>query len=495
MMRSMFSGVSGLRAHQIKMDTIGNNIANVNTVGFKSSKVSFQEVFSQTVKGAGSPTTDVGGTNPQSIGLGTSIGAIDVIQSKGSSQRTDNPTDLMVDGSGFFVLSNDSGGLNKFYTRAGNFVVDRDGNLVSNNGFKVLGTDMKPVQINKSLMNPAQATSSIAITSNINFNETQIPYSTTIDVFDSLGKSNTVKVEFGNVYTTLASENWLPNDPRKIANPADVTSQGTYSLREMTFTSPTAAGSVVSVPPSTTSVPATAAEKMYAIFNDQGAFVDVYYAATDQKTQLQTAGSTVAGIAALVPSTNPPAPQAAFGALAAQQLGFSPAGAQPILFPINKSLFFENNDVTKGSLTQFAKATDIKGQQGVGTGVNGTKGAAAGSISSFNIASSGEVVAVFTNGLKQTLATVGLADFDNPAGLMKMGNNMFTDTSNSGAAKFGKPGSGSFGALTPGALEMSNVDLAAEFTDMITTQRGFQANSKIITTSDEILQELVNLKR
>ncbi len=127
MMRSMYSGVSGLQVHQVKMDIIGNNIANVNTVGFKGSKVTFQEVFSQTIKGAGAPQEGRGGTNPQQVGLGVGLSAINVQHTKGSTQITSNPTDIMIDGNGFFVVSNDDTGNNKFYTRAGNFSLDKLG--------------------------------------------------------------------------------------------------------------------------------------------------------------------------------------------------------------------------------------------------------------------------------------------------------------------------------------------------------------------------------
>ncbi len=141
----------------------------------------------------------------------------------------------------------------------------------------------------------------------------------------------------------------------------------------------------------------------------------------------------------------------------------------------------------------FENTTQFSGQSDVSA--IPVDGNAAGTIDSFSISSSGEVVAIFTNGERETLAQLGLAMFDNPPGLQKMGSNLFVDTPNSGTAKIGSPGAGSYGGLVPGALEMSNVDLSQQFTEMITTQRGFQANSRIITTSDEILQELVNLKR
>jgi flagellar hook protein FlgE len=140
----MYSGVSGLRAHQLKMDIIGNNIANVNTVGFKGQRVTFQEVYSQTIKGAGSPQAGRGGTNSQQVGLGVSLSSIDTFHIRGAVQRTDNNTDLAVNGDGFFILSDSPDYLSRSFTRAGNFSLDNDGNLVAANGYKVLGYMVDP---------------------------------------------------------------------------------------------------------------------------------------------------------------------------------------------------------------------------------------------------------------------------------------------------------------------------------------------------------------
>ena len=163
-------------------------------------------------------------------------------------------------------------------------------------------------------------------------------------------------------------------------------------------------------------------------------------------------------------------------------------GASSLSLAMNRSIFFANGDTTKSRIfTQVSKESDAKGVQ--------LEGISAGSIDTFNISSKGEVIGIYTNGERKVLQVLGLVDFDNPAGLEKIGSNLFRNTPNSGVPKYGAPSTGSFGAVTAGALEMSNVDLAAQFTDMITTQRGYQANSRVITTSDEILQELVNLKR
>ena len=454
MMRSMFSGVSGLRAHQTKMDVIGNNIANVNTVGFKGSSVSFQEVFSQTVQGAGSPQSGLGGTNPRQIGLGATVSSMDVNHTKGSTQRTDNPTDLMIDGNGFFAVTNDPTFQNRFYTRAGNFSVDRLGYMVTPGGFKVLGSDFQPLQIDKSSTKTATATTSVQIGSNINFAQavdplTNIAYTTSVDVYDSLGNVHSVVVNFG--------EKILYDDG---------TNKGSY--RNIQLTNPALTSAMGDLTPVSFSPAAAAnANAFYARFNASGAFEGIFTLANadlDAVRGIATAGTAVS------PFT----------------MTLSAPGANNVVVPlINNALSPAINAFT--NLTHYSAQSDAKGKS-----LNGN---ASGSLSSFSVSQTGDIIGTYTNGERQTLGTTVLADFDNPVGLQKIGSNMFADTANSGSPKFGVPGTGSFGALAPGALEMSNVDLSAQFTEMITTQRGFQANSRVITTTDEMLQELVNLKR
>src|SRR5690554_3747279 len=168
MMRSMFSAVSSLKAHQLRMDVIGNNIANVNTVGFKGSRVTFQEVFSQTLRGAGRPQEGGrGGTNPQQVGLGINVASMDTFHIRGAVERTDYNTDLMINGDGFFIVSDTAEGANKSYTRAGNFGLDTDGNLITPDGYYVLGYQAKDgifseeltgLKISKSITSPPKAT-------------------------------------------------------------------------------------------------------------------------------------------------------------------------------------------------------------------------------------------------------------------------------------------------------------------------------------------------
>lgn len=471
MMRSMYSGVSSLRAHQVRMDVIGNNIANVNTVGFKGSKATFAEIYSQTVKGAGGSSTSRGGTNPQQVGLGIKIDSISVSHTKGATQRTDNATDIMIDGNGFFVLSPSADGQNKFFSRAGNFQVDELGYLVTSDGYFVLGEDGKPVQIDSTTTVGAEATNEVSIGGNLNYTTEFDPtnddkaYSVNLDVYNSVGETTSVNFDFGKKYTTDAT----------VGIAGDQFSYRTIKIGDMgnldpiqlplpvlpatSVTSPTALTAPVA--PATDST-YTLGTPIYAKFDSKGTFVGIVHElVTDAEGDVTGDSPVVIKTGGVINYT------------------INNGGVDDIVLPIDFSVF--------ETFKHYAQETDIS--------ATAVTGRAAGNLSSYTIAGNGQINMTYTNGESDSSQQIALADFDNPAGLLKVGTNRFIESPNSGNAKFGIPNAGSFGALTPGALEMSNVDLSAEFTDMITTQRGFQANSRVITTSDEILQELVNLKR
>lgn len=452
MLRSMFSGVSSLKAHQLRLDVIGNNIANVLTVGYKASNTTFSELYSQNLKGASSSTPSRGGTNPMQVGLGANVASILVNHTKGSIQRTEVPTNLMIDGGGFFMVSSDPNGQDKYYTRAGNFELDELGFLVTTEGLKVLDVNFKPVQINMSDTKSASASQHLTINGNIN--KDQKDYTTTVDLYDSLGSVHTVNIDFkGEPLATTAPKTIDPRDPRFDANVPGATM--TYSYRQM----------IIRDNENNQMLPPVGEDPIFVKFNSHGEVVD------------------------LVRLGNPPDPNTAGETRYNANLVMKVPGAADISVAVNRSMFFANADEAGGVriLSQVAKESDAKGVQ--------LYGVSAGRLSSFEISTKGEVTAKYTNGETKVIHTIGLADFDNPTGLMKVGNNLFTVTPNSGVPKFGPPSSSSFGAVQAGALEMSNVDLAQQFTELITTQRGLQANSRVITTSDEILQELVNLKR
>ncbi len=456
MMRSMFSGVSGLRVHQAKMDVIGNNISNVNTVGYKATTIHFQESFSQIMRGAGSPQGGLGGTNPQQIGLGVNVAAMDVNHGKGSSQRTDRPLDLMIDGNGFYCVTNDPTYQNKYYTRAGNFTTDSLGYVVNPGGFKLLGADMQPLRVDKTSTKAATATTKVEISGNVNMEEeidpsTNIAYTTSMNVYDSVGNTHTVTINFG----------------QRIDFDDGAGNKG--SLRNIQFANSyiNPGGTIGDLGLANLVTDTPNANAIYAQFDSQGTFVGLV-------RDITLSG----GVANAVTAVGPGDPGSSMSLVvpAADDVNISlfNTGASPIV------------NAFKG-LTHYPAEGDAKGKK--------VDGNAPGFLDSFNVSKSGELMGIYTNGERQVLGQIILADFDNNAGLQKVGANMFVNTSNSGVPKYGAPSGGSFGSIAPGALEMSNVDLSNQFTEMITTQRGFQANSRVITTTDEMLQELVNLKR
>ena len=413
MLRSMYSAISGLQAHQARLDVIGNNIANVNTVGYKASRMTFKEIFSQTIKGASAPQGNGGGTNPQQIGLGVAIASIDTLFTRGGAQRTDNPTDLSIDGNGFFIVSN---GESILYTRAGNFSFDSNGNLVTPDGYKVLGwmsTDGKTVNTDTGNLVPINlknwfgmepsTTTQLEIGGNLNAStgiNQSISYN--IIVYDTQGGSHVATITFTRQDPN--TWNW------------SVTSQDPY-ISSVDGSGTITFGSDGKIAPNT--------QTSWTLnFN--------------MNTQLTNA-----------------------------QIG-----------PVNIDL---------SKLTMFSTETDLRELS-----KNGNE---AGALQSINIDKYGVVSGIYSNGRKQVIGQIALADFQNPMGLEKVGNTMFINTVNSGEPMIGAAGSGTRGSINPGTLEMSNVNLANEFVDMITTQRGFQANAKVITVSDEMLQDLVNMKR
>ncbi len=390
MLRSLFSGISGLRAHQTMLDVTGNNIANVNTTAFKSSATQFQDTLSQLTQAAGGPQAQVGGTNPAQIGLGVQVAGISTNFAQGSAQATGRANDLMIGGNGFFVTRI---GDETIYTRAGALDFDPQGRLVTPDGAIVQGWGAT-----NGVVNTGGATGNIVLPRNA-----VIP-----------ARATTAATVGGN----------LPGDA----------ANGTVLVRD----------------------------------------VEVYDAAGAARTVRMSFTSTGPG------AWN--------------------VSAQDGATTVNGTLAFTNGQLTAGgamnvnginidmtSLSGFAKLTTVS--------VTGQNGSTAGTLQSFTIGKDGTVVGLFSNGGQQAVGRIALATFVNPGGLEKAGASGYRATFNSGAANLSVPGEGDAGSLTSGALEMSNVDLSQEFTNLIVAQRGFQANARIITTSDEVLQELTNLKR
>lgn len=459
-MRSMYSGVSGLRVHQTKMDVISNNIANINTVGFKRATASFKDSFNQTLSSASSANQDRGGINPQQIGMGANVGTIVNVMGQGAAQRTDYGSDLMIDGDGFFIVK-DAKGFS--FTRAGVFEVDAKGNLVDPNGYNVCGwkavddpdnpgrqkiikDTVTPINIyeGNNLYAPAQQTTSIEFTGN--FNQTTNPtQKNTISFYDSQGNKYTINVQFQK---DLANAN-----------------QWTLSIPEAQNQPPIGVGQV--------EVTVNGSEKMYLPTANLGINPNrtIKFKADGTLEFAGVAGSTSINI---------------------QNIDLTQ------LKKVNNGQLVNANlggELTSKTLNvDFSKVTQFNSKANV---TSETKdGNTSGSMTGYSIDANGIIRGTYSNGQTKILAQIPLANFKNPAGLEKAGSNLYKETGNSSEFDgIGVEASALGSKLQGGALEMSNVDLSYEFSEMITTQRGFQANSRIITTSDEMIQELVNLKR
>jgi flagellar hook protein FlgE len=391
MLRSLFSGISGLRAHQTMLDVTGNNIANVNTTGFKASQTQFQDTLSQVLTNAGAAQDGVGGTNPAQVGLGVRVAGITTNFQQGAAQLTNRSTDMMISGDGFFVVRK---GAEQYYSRAGAFDFDASGQLVTPDGGLVQGW-------------AAAADGTIDV--NGPLVDLRLPIATL------MGASATTSASFeGNLPADAATGVALNRD------------------------------------------------------------VDVYDAAGNVSTLTLTFTKTAAGwdVAATRGATT------VNGAMT-----FTPGGA----LATGGSLTIGGVVVDMSTITGYATLDTVE--------ASAQDGRAAGNLQSFTINADGTLLGSFSNGLKQSIGRVALSTFTNPSGLSKVGGSLYRTTVNSGDPQVGAAGTGGRGELTGGALEMSNVDLSAEFTNLIIAQRGFQANSRVITTSDELLQELVNLKR
>lgn len=401
MLRSMYSGISGMKNFQTKLDVIGNNIANVNTYGYKKGRTTFKDLVSQQIAGASSSGANRGGTNPIQVGLGGTLSSIDTIHTQGSLQTTGRQLDLGINGDGFFVVKN---GDSTMYTRAGNFYLDEAGYLVTADGSLVQGVNaagtLTPIQIQSSSSTLPSATTLVDLMGNLD---------------SGTPASNTSKMNF-TVKDSLGNEHTIELLMTKTANP----NEWSYTISGL------GTGTVTGTQSSGT-----------LTFDDKGKLT-------------------------------------------------APTGSISIDLDPNNGAAAQTIQLDFDDITQVSGANTVA--------VDTMDGYGQGYLESFNIGQSGEVIGVYSNGELSTLGQIAIATFSNNGGLTKAGNNLYKASNNSGIPNVGLPGDGR-GAITAGALEMSNVDLSEEFTEMITAQRGFQANTRIITTSDEILQELVNLKR
>lgn len=571
MMRSLYSGVAGLKTHQTRMDVIGNNIANVNTTAYKSSSMTFSELMSQTTQKASgaNATTGVGGTNAKQIGLGVKAGAINTaITTQGSAQSTGNPFDIMITGDNFFVVSN---GSENFFTRDGSFYVDGAGNLaMTSTGYNVMGWGVDETTGNikqdtvtalrimsaANMTYPPEATTKANISGILDENDKDVTSANgktvNLNFFDARGYSYTAKFTFKQSSGTASNEYSMELTKLLDSTGAEIDiskvkfgDNSTQTLQTpVTFAGDTYERDGKQLK---TKADKKVVADLSAAFNADGTLIDTstdeaaakaqqetldaiaaaygYEGSTDEflklyqkdangtevtvETMLGNMAKTTTAQGDLVLTTDKDKPMTMDGRFfegvkvifdtdtgKLKQVGsnvtdfktnvdFTPLGGNfsNITIDLSECTNYDN----KGTSTIGATSGDL---DGLGTGRR------LGDMIGVFIQKDGMIYASYDNGMTKLLGQIATAAFANASGLEKEGDNLYSATLNSGEFDgIGVDITAGGGYMSPGQLEMSNVDLSSEFTEMITTQRGFQANSRIITVSDTLLEELTNLKR
>lgn len=549
MMRSMYSGVSGLKTHQTKMDVIGNNIANVNTVAFKSSSVTFQDLMYQTTQNAtgADAATGRGGVNATQIGLGVKLGAVYTdIGSQGSLQSTNNAFDMAITGENFFIVNN---GVQDCYTRAGNFYVDGSGNLaMKTTGYLVQGwvadedgvlsqeLTSLPIMSAENQISAPEATTEATVSGILDKNSAELdPEGTgriiSVQTYDSLGYTYTVQMKVKANNDSLETGQYSLQfynilDSEGVSVPAS-----NFFMKNAGGCSGASGGKNVTVSAMEPDSGATTVTDENSFLVTLSGNVTDGYVVSDGRvgkdktfTDAAEAAEYFEKITGETPTATGTAPDISYDAtmqyivptteiifdVATGNLAQIGAASDGKDVTLNLDGIIENGTGGAGSINfkdlhiDFSSATwlnnggnsTIDGKAG-GT-VNGVANMGAGkklgSMTGLSVDNSGKIYAAYSNGNTKLLGQVATAGFANASGLLKSGENLYEETLNSGEATL-EAVTANGGSISAGYLELSNVDLAAEFTEMITTQRGYQANSRIITTSDSMLEELVNLKR
>ena len=551
MLSALFSGVSGLQNHQTELNVIGNNIANVNTVGFKGGRTTFAETLVQSLSGAQGPNGNYGGRNPMEIGLGMRIASIDQLFNQGNLEATGNTTDLAIQGDGFFILSD---GEQNYYSRAGAFQMDANGYLIAQGGgLHVLGLmadaagningNETAIQLPINEKAAARATTEISYYCNLNANASQEQIWTANLAFTSSESPATTTTEIneldqvnedlddGDQITISGTDHddnsvtatftyGTGNDGTTLSDLLAVINAAYSSGTSTSTASLDASGKLVL----TDDVAGSSETTISMSFVDQGsasAMVVPSFLETQEGTQgshstsiyvydslgeqhraevtfqqdlttynswsweivvdngaINATNGSLSGNTGAV-TFNPDGSVATF---TGGPLSFTPSGALPMVIDLNGG-----SQGSFAGLTQFASPSNTVAlnQDGYGMGI----------LESFSIGTDGTVVGNFSNGVTRSLAQISLARFNNPGGLENLGGNLFRGTMNSGEALIGANSDERGGSIHAGYLEMSNVDLSQQFTKMIVAQRGFQANARVITTSDYLLNEIINLKR
>ena len=448
MMRSLYSGVSGLQNHQTRMDVIGNNISNVNTTGFKRGRVNFQDMISQQLSGAAKPTDEIGGVNAKEVGLGMTVASIDNIFNQGNLQSTGVSTDIAIQGNGFFVLKS---GEESFYTRNGAFGLDMNGTLVNPatgmrvqgwmaedvNGQMMVSTAATPTDlvIPVGSKDPAKETTNVNFACNLNKNTPEIlegaspedivkgTWGTEQKIYDSFGNEHMLSVTFRRVVGT-------PNQWEATVNIDEDNADFTQTRVGLGSTDGMGNTFIVS-------------------FDNYGALQSV----TDSAGNVTNPeGQVVIQTSFAVPDSN------------VDEEG------NPYRQTLNINLGTIGS--FKDTITQSSSKSTTKAFY--------QDGYTMGYLDNFKIDSSGVITGVYSNGTNRTIGQIAMASFTNQQGLEKAGDNTYVESNNSGMARIGESGVAGKGTLMAGALEMSNVDLSEQMTDIIVTQRGFQSNANRI---------------
>lgn len=537
MIRSLRTGVSGLKSNQVRMDVIGNNVANVNTTGFKRSRAAFNEVLGQQLLGVGR-TAGGTGINPSFVGLGVAVGSIDQNWSQGALENTGVSTDLALNGDGFFVARV---GDRQLLTRSGNFTFNRNGELVTGNGLNVQGWAfnadgelhtgaLEDIKINLNAQAPARQTENIYISNNLSAT-TQLGQPTTIStvIYDAQGKGHTVLVEFQKIQKTgqygAAEDVWQYTVKDQDGNPlqtgnalsgAATVGSAIYAKWSDGNTEPTVGGTYGGAAnhryefkvTGTTDTDADGVDDAYVVAwnNEDGttdtANIDMAAGGTITTAEGVTVDFTGATSLTLGDSFY------VDGMVDEEVRGTLTFGSDGALSPSNlnaagEEIFTFNwdldgngapdeftlnfGDPTGNGLTQFNGSTTA--------GVSEQDGNPDGTLIGYSINTEGILQLNFSNGMQERLFQLAIGRVNNPNGLEQQGENFYTPSAASGEVQYGRAGRDLRTAVVAGTLEMSNVDLATEFTEMIVAQRGYQAAARVITTSDELLQETVSLKR
>ncbi|MEE9605949.1 MAG: flagellar hook-basal body complex protein [Candidatus Scalindua sp.] len=528
---ALAAGISGLKASQAALNVIGDNLANLNTPGFKSSRVTFSDELSQTLRPANAPGGGIGGKNPMQSGTGTRVASIDVNYGQGGITPTGRPFDLAIEGEGFFVLTN---GSQDFYTRVGAFNLDENNDLVdSATGYKVKAT-ASTINVPTDTVVPAKATATVDLVGNLDTGLTSGAVNqeiTTTTAFTAGGAAtsattlnslylNTTDYVTGDTINVTGSETngidvnsiftfGASNDGTTLGDLLDFISanygSGTATIdgsgnivvtadapgdSDIALTLADGSGNTGATTWPSLSVTTAGSGETYVttvpIFDAQGTSFPVTL--TFEKTSSNMwdvsatmdpdDGSVVLNITGINFNTN--------GSYAS----ISGTSDMTITLP-DSTIQVVNFDL--GTANSFTGLTQLSGNSSAAA--TSQDGYEAGFFLSVTINSDGSVDALFTNGQTQTLDQMQLATFANPAGLEKQGKNLLLPSVASGDAILRLPLTGSTGSIVSGALEGSNVDIAEEFTSMIINQRAFQANARTITTNDEVMQELVNIVR